>query len=369
MLRFAAMLIALFAFAVGAAASDELGSMAWFKAEWEKAQRFELPPKVVVRYDFITYPSMTASEVDALAASIEEFPDHPSHFLVKRQRRLLSQGTDTETITIWFWDEENWRCNIDGQQELAPFVDFGRRGGNLWSYTPPQLTLTTMESMPHDRDYAAVLSIRMENLVRLLTCGFATGIGDDVVPKSSALKDGLLSAVAESSAGGKVVEWRGHMDGDILIFDQWTVLKNDQYPKSVGLTAIFDNWKEFDQLSQHIPTHSRWVGRGGHLLYETVLHDLHKLSKAEFNRVVRVPAPGREDVVRGEIDPPTLADFRPGKGVLVTFADDDAGISKSIVSMPMAVPPDGTRPLVWVGRVIAILALSLGVFVVWHRRS
>lgn len=350
-------------------ASDELGSLAWFQAEWAKAERFELPPRVFVEFDFLTYPSMTQSEVDQLEASIRGKPDHPSWSRVDRQRRLLSLGVEAVVYRVWYWDDNDWRCNQDMPQDFAPFADFGRRSNRLWANCTPQLTLTTVESMPRDRAYDKVINGRVEKLAQLMSCGFAAGLGVGVEPSDASLQGSRWIGTARNGTGDKVLQWTGRVDQEQVLIEKCQVIRNDKFPKSVGLTMTYEDWVESEIFSRRIPTHTEWVRPDGALQYESTLRLHEPLRQSEFAKIGRVPDRGSVDVIRGIIQPATLADFRPGRGAFVTFADPENGIEETSVALPQAVRETDAGLLVWFGRGIAVLAIAATVFVVWNRRQ
>ena len=346
-------------------AARDLGSLEWFKSTWDDAIAFTIPDRSMIEFSITMYPTMTAQEVEALAASIAATPDHPSWMRVRRERRLLVLGHADSQYRLWTWDAEHWRVSQDLQEELTPFVDYGAIAERLWTYTPVQLTVGTSGSLPKKRDSSRVLEIRADELKEVLAFGMGVGIASDIKPVSAEWDGDRWTGTAQNATGDKVVAWVGarREGGEGLDLEQWEVLRNDRYPKGVGLTCRFTASEWSGDLSRVVPASALQFQPNGDPYREVSLRQARTLLRDEFESISRVPEVGKEDAIRGVVRPLTFADYRPGRGVLV----DERHGARTVVPLPDARTGSDSRWLVWAGRMLAALVISVVLWLGWSR--
>ncbi len=264
--------------------SDSLGSFAWFVSHWSEAQSNAFPDRVHVQFEIVLYPSMTRAQVEALAREIAGRPDSPRHQIVRREKRLLELGKERVGYRVWHWNITNWRVSQDHQLELTPYADFGRRGNQVWSLTPPQMMRGHVDTMPAMREPDVSLLRRKEELFQVVYFGMGVGMASDLMPISAGLEGNEWAGEAANIDRTKVFRWRGQIssDGETIWISEWEVVRNDRYPAGVGFKARFGEPIKHEGFATPVPERVQEMRPGGDLYREIILTGASRVSRKAF---------------------------------------------------------------------------------------
>ncbi|MBX3321534.1 MAG: hypothetical protein KF757_00950 [Phycisphaeraceae bacterium] len=314
---------------------------------------------------------MTQAQVDALSREIEGRPDSPRHLAVHRERRLLELGMDRVDYRVWHWNITNWRISQDHQLELTPYADFGRRGNQVWSLTPPQMMYGHVDTMPAAREPDVSLLRRKEEVCQVVFFGMGVGMASDLQPVSSMFDENGWVGYAANPDKTKILRWRGQIssDGETVWISEWEIVRNDRYPAGVGFKARFGEPVEHDGFATPVPERVQEIRPGGYLYREIILTGTSRIFREEFEQIGRIPEVGKVDTVRGRTSPTSMVDYRRGQGVYVTNLDAETPIKVPLHDAIVSSKSSGI--LRWTGWLLLAGLLTTGLLIArrqWQTR-
>jgi len=317
--------------------------LAWFEAERQLAA--DPPPLGNVRlgYEMRQHASATPALLAEWKREVEGHPEHPRRRLIEVAERRLRDGPDISYGSIWRPSKERWRQNAEPSRPtpgVVTFGDRGQQGDRFWRLFEDAVVLDEAGSDGNRGEIAGLY-----NLLALFSHGGLYRGRSASVEAIEIVQDRW--SIDASMENGWSWTHEGRWDGylDLGIVNRVTEKPADDRPNRVWTFKehVFD-----DNLSRWVCTHVDYrVGEGAdQSRAEYLLTDVKEVEDRRLAAVLRVPAIGKEDAIRGVI----AAGMEQDVGVGVVRRIDEAG---RVTSTDRIAPPPPSSPML---RIVGLVA-------------
>lgn len=359
------------AWAVLAQTGDDhgVGSIAWFKREWKKAQDWPIPSYTKVTFEIEGFVEPQPDEVARLAKLIEGKPEHPAR---RRYKRLLQElewgGSVTSTDTVWYADGQ-WRWNRDTPDYRDyPFLDVVLTDTTSWSLDRDTLCIADPRRAPEEQQIVRFEPSIRSKLRWIMWGGFGGGAKTEVgyQPSQSRLdSEGHWVGQVTSRNGMRVVEYRGHYEPAFgrIIVDESEVVRSDDNDMYLGVRKVFSEWRFNDYVGTLAAHRVEKYSPDGTLKLRLVLKSIEPFPRSLFATLTKIPGLERDDAIRGAIKPQNIMDVRPAEQS-ITFIRNGQYVTEP---NQVEIPPARGGALRYVGWVAASLVIA-GAVVIGARK-
>lgn len=343
-----------------AACAQELGSLAWFKAQWDAAARVEIPQNVYIEYEVISPVVGGEGEIEQLRQIVEGKPDHPLRQRYESLQWQAEHGPPRIRHRLWYGDAKHWRlCHDFHQPSPLRYRDVAVRGREAWQLTERSLSLVDSSRPPADRDPENVLSSLPIFLQTWMFPGMTASSPLNFQPQSAAVAEDTWAGTTRSAAGDRVVELRGRVVNGRVQVEGSTMIQSLDRPEWTGWTSRFSDWAYDECLEHWVARSHASAGPDGTPGQVETLIQIRALRESELAVLLETPTPAGRDAVRGPSTFTAINDFRTG----VRTDLGEAGATESPIPAwtQRRSPPAWLRPVGW------LTAIGIVVALVWVR--
>lgn len=272
--------------------------LAWFEAE--RAKAIDPPPLGNVRLDYEVreHATINAATMAQWKIDVEPYPEHPLRRRIVTEERRIKQGPDVTLGSIWRLRSDAWRHNKHPSVPtpgLALYGDYGQQGGQHWRLFEDSIVLDTPGSPVVQSSGAS-----LEHLIGLfLYGGLQQGRSGQIGEVKFTSDHWTVEAANERGAAWT---YEGRWDAT---HDRGFVRRIELRP-AVGQPPRIWEFQDY----QFDPVLEHWIAKrvdqifsdGKHrALTEHVVTAVEPVPADVMRAVLRVPATGREDAVRGMV--------------------------------------------------------------------
>lgn len=302
---------------------------AWFEAE--RAKAIEVAPLGDVRLDYEVreHATIDAATLAQWKREVEPHPEHPLRRRIMFEERRLQNGPDITYGSIWRPRDDGWRHSKHPSvpaEGLAAFGDYGRQGDRNWRLLEDSVVLDTPRS-----PVVESASASLEHLIGLFLYG--------------GLRNGSTGEIVDVTIRGDrwTIEVANERGAEWTYEGSWNAEHDRGFVRRLELRASskvppriweFKDYKIDPVLDGWIATRVDQIFSDGErqALTEHLVIAVEPVSAEVMRAVLRVPAPGKEDAIRGVVAANQEQDVPSGQ---VRFFDERG---REIHSQPI-VPP------------------------------
>lgn len=272
--------------------------LAWFEAERAKAVEPAPLGHLRIDYEAREHATINAATLVRWKREAEPHPEHPHRSRIPIEERRLRYGPDKRAGSIWLLRDDAWRISsepVEPRPGVAIYGDRGQHGDQHWRLYEDSVVLETSESQS-----AKGIVSGMKTFVSMFLYGGlnkgATGRIENIDIRGDRW---TIEAASERGWGWT---YEGNWDSEV---DRGFVRRLEERPSSGLSTRVWD-FKEYRHES-HLGT---WIAtavdktvssKEQRALTEYVVVAIEPVPSDEMRAVLRVPAVGREDAIRGTV--------------------------------------------------------------------
>lgn len=330
--------------------------LAWFEAERQLAADPAPLGNVRLDYEVHEYAPATPALLAQWKREAEGHPEHPKLRLIPVVERRLRDGPDVSLGSIWRPSDDAWRQNIEPSRPtpgVVVFGDRGQRGGQHWRLFEDTVVL--------EQPGSASVRSELAGLDHLLALFLYGGMH---LAKTGSLGqvrvDGDTWTIEAASDNRWSWTYEGWWDSDL---DRGFVSRIEERPAAKDwptrvwalgpyeVDPVLARWvaTRLDHRTGDGPDQSRM---------EYVLAGVHEIDKDRMAALLRVPAIGKEDAIRGVIAAGMEQDV--GQGVVRRI--DEAGRVTATDRIDPAPPSSPVLRIVGVAAAVGIV-----IVLIWMR--
>lgn len=330
--------------------------LAWFEAERAKAVEPPSMGNVRLDYEVHEYAFATPALLAQWKREVEGHPEHPKLQLIPVVERRLREGPDVSLGSIWRPSEDMWRQNLEPSTPtpgLVSFGDIGQRGDQHWRLFE--------DTVVHENSGSSSVRSELSGLQNLLALFLHGGLHRGRTGEISGLEvTGDLWTVAAANDNGWSWTYEGWWDS---VLDRGFVRRVEERTAARDATASVWDFGPYEVN----PVLSRWVAtrvdyRTGdgpeQSRMEYVLAGVQEVDKSHMAALLRVPAIGKEDAIRGVI----ASGFEQDVGEGVVRQIDESG---RVTATNRIDPPPASSPVLRIVGIVSAVAI-VGVLI-WMR--
>ncbi|MCW5757777.1 MAG: hypothetical protein KIT54_11125 [Phycisphaeraceae bacterium] len=330
--------------------------LAWFEAE--RAKAIDPPPLGNVRLDYEVreHAYATPALLAQWKREVEGRPEHPKRQLIPVVERRLRDGPDVAIGSIWRPGADAWRQNLEPSRPtpgVVAFGDIGQRGDQHWRLFEDTVVLEKPGSPSVIGEIAG-----LKNVMALFLHG---GLHRGRSGKINSLEiTGTSWTIEAANDNGWSWTYEGWWDSEL---ERGFVRRVEERPAARDSSARVWDFGPYEVD----PVLSRWVatrvdyrtGEGPEQSrMEHVLVGVHEVDKSHMAALLRVPAVGKNDAIRGVI----ASGFEQDVGQGVVRRIDEAG---RVAETNRIAPPPPSSPVLRIVGIVA--AVAIVVVLIWMR--
>lgn len=327
--------------------------LAWFEAERKLAADPAPLGNVRLDYEIHAHAYATHALLAKWKREVEGHPEHPRRADIPVVERRLRDGPDVSFGSIWRPSEDAWRQNIEPSRPtpgLVTYGDKGQQGSQHWRLFEGTVVLDKPGSPAVQGELAG-----LDHLLALFLHGaMHLAKGQDV---GAVRIDGSAWAIETAGDNGWSSSFEGSWDAAL---DRGFVRRAEVRPaaKDWPVRVLeLDHYEANPVLDQWVATsvdYRTGVGPEQSRL-EYTLAGVHEVDRRRMAALLRIPAIGREDAIRGVIAAGTEQDV--GQGVVRRI--DDEGRVTATDRIDPAPPSSPVLRIVGVVAAVGIVAVLI----------
>lgn len=338
--------------------SDELTKeklLEWFEAE--RAKAVEPAPFGYVRIDYEVrwHATINAATLARWKREAEPHPEHPHRSRIPIEERRLRDGPDVMKNSMWRLRDDAWRVSSHPAVPtpgLATFADNGQQGEQLWRLFDDSVVIEA----PDSSLAKGAVSGMKSSVGMFLHGGLNKGTTGEIEKVDIRGDRWIIEAASERGWG-----WTYEGDWDAEA-DRGFVRRLEERPSS-GLSTWVWEFKEY----RNDPLLDAWVAttvdnivssKEQRALTEYEVVAIEPVPSDEMRAVLRVPAVGREDAIRGAV---RGQEQDVAAGEIRRFNDDGRIVSREPI-VPVKTKATGKFQVLGLVAAIAIVGI-----LVWLR--
>ncbi|NRA58237.1 MAG: hypothetical protein HRU13_09025 [Phycisphaerales bacterium] len=327
----------------------------WFEAERQRAVDPEPLGNVRLDYEVHGHAYATAALLAQWKREVQGRPEHPRRRDIPIVERRLRDGPDLSFGSIWWPTADAWRQNIEPSRPTPGVVDYGDKGQQGYEHWR-LLEGTVVREEPGSPSVRTEIRSR-DHLIGLFFHGGMHLAGSQRVSDVRVSEDGWV--IETEGESGWSSRFEGSWDAER---SRGFIHRTEEYPPDdlPSLTFEFGPYELQPELARWCSTRIDYRrGRAPEQKrLEYVLAGVHRVDGERMAAVLRVPAIGREDAVRGLI----AAGFEQDVGEGVVRTIDERG---RVIATDRIAPAPPTSPALRIVGIVAAAAI-VGVLV-WMR--
>lgn len=330
----------------------QIGTLAWFEQEWDRANEYPLARNIVVSYSVEMPTEIDAQGLSQLRRDVEGKPDHPDRIRLLIEERRHANGSDINHCEVWSQGTGRWRYNTNHPYlSEGSYFDAASTEKVIWGLANQQLTiLDPDETPPPGRDFGSLESQFRWHLAAMLHGLVGSGgRADSMHPTESSIDGDRWTAQAQKEDGTFAVKYRGRYiasEQRIEIDDRTVVHASNE--SFIGNRAVFSEWLFDDVLKRHVARKVAYLEPSGRPSRIFTFHDARTTTDAEFRKVTGLPQLSKPDPIRGQITVPSIVDLRPRHEQITYVAENGVTTVEPLPASLRSGPPRSLRVVGWV---------------------
>lgn len=310
--------------ALAPAAVAQRYGLDWMTAEWQRADRFELPENMYISFTRTEFADGSADDLAALEAMIAGKPDHPKRREAETLRRKLEHGGDVTTWRLWYESDDRYRI-AQTFPEGFPAVRYNDvvvDGDRSWRMTNRGLHLLDMDALPENEHPRMNLSQFQTALMQSIWPGFGSG-SMNRTPSEVRVDSGVWLCEIESESPGHrwVLEAGLTPDGPRIGASRVVEFaSNDAYE---GGRIEYGDWGPLPVLDRPAAFTQTFFGRNGVVQYEIGIVEVREIRAGELDSLLVEPSADSTDPIRGRSEFAAVYDLRGKPSVIETGLDTE----------------------------------------------